>query len=371
MGAPGSIIGSLAGGIGDTLLGSIFGGSGSKTKQLEKQLQLQNKYNKEMLDYQNQINTENWNMQNEYNSPLAQRQRLSEAGLNENLMYDGYSMATADSIAAGSANGSGSLTDYGSGSDSTMLGLALKNTQADIALKETQSKKNLSEANRIDQTTPLDLQYKGYMNSMAKIEQDYLEGTYDARVATTKSMARQNELTEDVLVSQIGLNGAQARGICANIVKTSHEISAIEQGLKESKSRIRLNDANIANLQKLSEVYVSQRLLNEIKFNRESFSYDLDVATLQDKITSIASQAQEDFARAIVELGKTQNPNNWFGADGVFGDAITFFSFLRAASDGDAYDPGDSFNSTNQPGNALNWLTKTHKKMLNKYSTPK
>ena len=45
------------------------------------------KQQKKLLDYQYEKNLEMWNLQNEYNSPLAQRKRYEEAGLNPNLMY--------------------------------------------------------------------------------------------------------------------------------------------------------------------------------------------------------------------------------------------------------------------------------------------
>lgn len=39
------------------------------------------------IEKQNQFNIDMWKMQNEYNSPQAQMRRLSDAGLNPNLMY--------------------------------------------------------------------------------------------------------------------------------------------------------------------------------------------------------------------------------------------------------------------------------------------
>lgn len=45
------------------------------------------KYNKALAAQQNQYNIDMWKMQAEYNSPQAQMQRFSEAGLNPNLIY--------------------------------------------------------------------------------------------------------------------------------------------------------------------------------------------------------------------------------------------------------------------------------------------
>lgn len=44
-------------------------------------------FNKKLAEQQNQYNLDMWKMQAEYNSPQAQMQRFSEAGLNPNLIY--------------------------------------------------------------------------------------------------------------------------------------------------------------------------------------------------------------------------------------------------------------------------------------------
>ena len=57
---------------------------------------LQHKYNKDLASYQNDINIQNWKMQNEYNSPVNQRKRLEDAGLNPSLMYGNGATSTAN-----------------------------------------------------------------------------------------------------------------------------------------------------------------------------------------------------------------------------------------------------------------------------------
>lgn len=52
-----------------------------------------NKLNARLAAYQNQWNLDMWNRQNEYNSPLAQMQRLKDAGLNPNMVYGNGSAA--------------------------------------------------------------------------------------------------------------------------------------------------------------------------------------------------------------------------------------------------------------------------------------
>lgn len=74
------------------------------------------KYQKKLMDYQNQLNVQNWNMQNEYNTPVNQRSRLLDAGINPIFAQEGAAMvdgispvgqASAPGFDFGSAIGTG------------------------------------------------------------------------------------------------------------------------------------------------------------------------------------------------------------------------------------------------------------------------
>lgn len=56
-----------------------------------------NKANMNLAKYQNAWNYDMWQKQNEYNTPLAQMQRLKDAGLNPNLVYQNGADNTAAS----------------------------------------------------------------------------------------------------------------------------------------------------------------------------------------------------------------------------------------------------------------------------------
>lgn len=53
----------------------------------KRNIDLQNKANKDLANQEYQQNLSMWNQQNAYNSPLAQMQRYRQAGLNPNLIY--------------------------------------------------------------------------------------------------------------------------------------------------------------------------------------------------------------------------------------------------------------------------------------------
>lgn len=54
-------------------------------------------YNKRMADLQNQYNLNMWNLNNAYNTPKAQMERLKDAGLNPNLLYNSVSTGNSSS----------------------------------------------------------------------------------------------------------------------------------------------------------------------------------------------------------------------------------------------------------------------------------
>lgn len=80
----GAILGA-AQGIGDMI---------SQTLQNKKNRQFQ----QDMYQQQKTDNIRFWEMENQYNSPLAQMQRLKDAGLNPNLVYGNGATATGGSI---------------------------------------------------------------------------------------------------------------------------------------------------------------------------------------------------------------------------------------------------------------------------------
>lgn len=66
--------------------------------------QMGNEYNMAMLDKQIEMQWKMWQAENEYNTPLAQRQRLEQAGRNPYMM-DGITTGNASSMTAPAAQG--------------------------------------------------------------------------------------------------------------------------------------------------------------------------------------------------------------------------------------------------------------------------
>lgn len=122
--------GLVTGGL--SAIGNAITGGASARKQYQ--------YQSKLMDKQNNFALSMYNMDNRYNTPVMQRARLEEAGLNPNLMYGSGGIQNTSSGAPGSASGQAPHVDYGKPSDaiSNVLQYALVNAQADKLNQESQ-----------------------------------------------------------------------------------------------------------------------------------------------------------------------------------------------------------------------------------------
>ena len=76
-----------------------------------------------------------WEKQNAYNSPVEQRRRLEQAGLNPNLMMNGGSAGTAETAPTADTSGVQQVPDLGStiASGYQQFGSSLSNAASQIA----------------------------------------------------------------------------------------------------------------------------------------------------------------------------------------------------------------------------------------------
>lgn len=86
------------------LLGGALGafGQANANKTNRRIAEEQNRLNYRMFQEQNQFNLDQWNRANEYNTPLAQRKRLEEAGINPYLALGNMSTGTASALTSAS-----------------------------------------------------------------------------------------------------------------------------------------------------------------------------------------------------------------------------------------------------------------------------
>lgn len=157
-----------------SLIGGLFGGSGSK-KAAKYQLQAAretNRMNYQIAQENNAFNERMWDKQNAYNSPVEQRKRLEQAGLNPNLMMNGGSAGTAETAPTADTSGVQQVPDIGStiASGYQQFGNSLSNAASQIAgmvynndLQQANVDKTKAEAQNAD----LQNQYDSLRNEFA------------------------------------------------------------------------------------------------------------------------------------------------------------------------------------------------------------
>lgn len=133
------------------------------------------KYNKALAAQQNQYNIDMWKMQAEYNSPQAQMQRFSEAGLNPNLIYgqgsNGNMSSAPEQVVPQAPELSKHMAKLGEAFNIEGLRTMIANrkkAQADAENAKTDAKRNAFELN-------------AELNFGSKYTYDYNQGKYVLR----------------------------------------------------------------------------------------------------------------------------------------------------------------------------------------------
>lgn len=209
--APGIIAGA------GSLIGGLFS-SGGSSKGAKYQLQAvreTNNMNYRIAQENNVFNQRMWEQQNAYNSPVEQRRRLEEAGLNPNLMMNGGSAGNAATSPTADTSGVQQVPDVGStiASGYQQFGSSISNAASQIAgmvynngLQEANVTKAQAEAQSASQDASYkelqnqfaasqflaDLREKQYRGLIAKSDYEYLRDSMQDRLDAVKF---QNTLT--------------------------------------------------------------------------------------------------------------------------------------------------------------------------------
>lgn len=160
-----------------SLLGGLFGGSGSK-KAAKYQLQAAretNRMNYQIAQENNAFNERMWDKQIAYNSPVEQRKRLEQAGLNPNLMMNGGSAGTAETAPTADTSGVQQVPDIGStiASGYQQFGNSLSNAASQIAgmvYNNDLQQANVQKAQAEAQSSSEDARYKELQNQFAAFQ---------------------------------------------------------------------------------------------------------------------------------------------------------------------------------------------------------
>lgn len=182
-------------------------GAAQQRKFEEKQAQEQRDWNEAMQDKQNAWNLDMWNKTNEYNSPLAQKERMLEAGLNP--LYYGLDGSSANGIESAGVLGYDRASMVGmtnplqAAVNSELMTAQVENVRADTAKKtnenltEIQRRENMKVQLEKDRQEIENLKSTQNLTDV-QVEQankalEWVDRLNEANVAYTKSMSALNE----------------------------------------------------------------------------------------------------------------------------------------------------------------------------------
>lgn len=260
--------GLITGGL--SAIGNAITGGASARKQYQ--------YQSKLMDKQNNFALSMYNMDNRYNSPVMQRARLEQAGLNPNLMYGNGGIQNTSGGAPASASGQAPQVDYGRPSEgiSNALQYAVVNAQTDkmneearLAAERAQTEATsrelmmanarLSMSRAIGQETYnrfaadrhwLENEQLEYRNSLYKMDMQSYQYRLDleARKVANDNMRVKNQIL------QLGLN---ERKLDADLSKIRAEVSEIMSRIPVNSAQQRKIMADAAETELLNEYYHS------------------------------------------------------------------------------------------------------------------
>lgn len=307
-----------------SLIGGLFGGSGSK-KAAKYQLQAAretNQMNYQIAQENNAFNERMWDKQNAYNSPVEQRKRLEQAGLNPNLMMNGGSSGTAATAPTADTSGIQHVPDIGStiASGYQQFGNSLSNAASQIAgmvynngLQQANVNKAQAEADSASQDVRykelqnqfaaaqflVDLREKQYRGLIAKSDYEYLRDSMQDRLDTVKF---QNTLTgsQSSYYNQLaGLVDVQRQIEKTNLDWLPREkqagLAATLQNVRTMVSQMHLNYAQAKNAYAMAALNYAQEAGVRLNNKLQDSIFDLSVGMAENNY----EQGRADAAQHI------------------------------------------------------------------------
>lgn len=250
-------------------IGNLFTGGMSARKQYKYQSKLMNQQNQHQIDF--------WKMNNEYNTPVNQRARLEQAGLNPDLMYSG-SGSMYQSQMPGAASGSAPHVDYGSFSDNLRFAMQAQVMDAQVSKIEHENQllaeQALNQANQRELWTAqakealLRAEHQGIYNRHADTRY-FLENetrglkntllgadvnSYETRLRLDQQRVANDNMRAKVQVLQLGLNEKRLK---ADMEKIRAQVSEIMSRTKVNSAQERKILADALEAELLNYYYYS------------------------------------------------------------------------------------------------------------------
>lgn len=254
-------------------IGSIFTGGASARKQYQYQSKLMDKQNQQQIDF--------WNMNNKYNTPLAQRARLEQAGLNPDLMYGGSGSMYQSSMPSAASPGSAPNVDYGSFSDN--LRFAMQAQVMDAQVSKIEHENQLLAEQALNQAEQRELWAAQAKEAWLRAEH---QGIYNRHADTRYFLENETRGLKNTLL-----------GADVNSYET----------------RLRLDQQRVANDNMRAKVQVLQLGLNEKKLKADMEKIRAEVAEIMSRIKVNGAQQRKLVADAI----ETEALNHYYYKNGM------------------------------------------------------
>lgn len=316
-----------------SLLGGFFGAGGS-VKAAKYQLQAAretNQMNYQIAQENNAFNQRMWEKQNAYNTPVEQRRRLEQAGLNPNLMMNGGSAGTAETAPTADTSGIQQVPDVGStiASGYQQFGNSLSNAASQIAgmvynngLQQANVNKAQAEAQSASQDARYkelqnqfaasqflaDLREKQYRGLIAKSDYEYLRDSMQDRLDSVKF---QNTLTgsQSSYYNQMsGLIDVQRQIEQTNLDWLPREkqagLAATLQNVRTMVSQMHLNYAQAKNAYAMAALNYAQEVGVRINNRLQDSIFDLSVGMAENQY--LKGYAEQDQWRRGLNLSVPQ-----------------------------------------------------------------
>lgn len=194
-GPVGGALGGALGSVGSGLLGDSDAAtnglnSAAGQNQALSQLQMEQNFNSAEAQKNRDFQLEMWNADNEYNSPVAQLERLKQAGINPNAMFgsSGYSPVASSAPAGAQAASSASIASSLLLQDAQLANLIAntRNTNRDADIKEQEyAYNNVTFNERVKSLK--------YANNESKARLDKIVADTDLQKQAFEFLARKNE----------------------------------------------------------------------------------------------------------------------------------------------------------------------------------
>lgn len=298
-----------------SLFGGLFGAVGSaKAGQYQLQAAREtNQMNYQIAQENNAFNQRMWEKQNAYNSPVEQRRRLEQAGLNPNLMMNGGSAGTAETAPTADTSGIQQVPDVGStiASGYQQFGNSLSSAASQIAgmvynngLQQANVNKAQAEAQSASQDARYkelqnqfaasqflaDLREKQYRGMIAKSDYEYLRDSMHDRLDAVKF---QNTLTgsQSSYYNQMsGLIDVQRQIEHTNLDWLPREkqagLAATLQNIQTMVSQMHLNYAQAKNAYAMSVLNYASEAGLRIDNRLKDATFDLAVKMAGNQVNT-------------------------------------------------------------------------------------